>query len=538
MTKRLIMRSLDFLMPDNYCQVTTQTIVKFLFGCFLCLVSDQLIYAQSVCGFDETNRFYVHDRNHSNDYAQRACADPKIKYIRVAYHFIQRNTGTGNFTATDDGLGNTNYNGYQRADDIIKFANEKLASNHDAWLKTSGETYPTPPPTIPIRYVLTGVYFHQNSSYYNASYNILTSIHNDLGVDVANTINIYDRTFPEYVGGSAILGFTGVNVSTYPEYVYDVQDEDGDLSNLGRKKAGWIVNHEIGHVLKLLHAWKPDDCDDTVDNPNCYAHHDTLPPPCNNWAFISNNVMDYSVYNRLVPSLTCDQIEIMERELVNTNYAYAYNVDFNQTNCEVFCDDVDTQPAYSFFVSSVDYWTSGNVKSVEMEASVSFMEEEYQIQICRTGDFNSTSTDCQISTLYNSGWITGEAGKIRLSDFYSFVKNNSYLVTLTVNNSSCGRPHSSSQLIRLGKNPIIIDVSGPLNSSNRTIVYELPEQGPVKIIVVDADTGNPVKTIVNNEYRTTGQHTENISIIDLEPGLYKVILYSKENMAHGSFIKM
>ncbi len=112
------------------------------------------------------------------------CTDPgSVRYVRVAVHFLLREdtwvetitdncggssvppysftyVGPGNFTETNDGVGNPAYNGFHHAENVIGLANGMLASNEDHWRKASGINYPTPPPAINIQYLLVGVYFH------------------------------------------------------------------------------------------------------------------------------------------------------------------------------------------------------------------------------------------------------------------------------------------------------------------------------------------------------------------------------------------
>ena len=56
-----------------------------------------------------------------------------------------------------------------------------------------------------------------------------------------------------------------------------------------------LLNHEIGHILGLAHAWGSDGCDDTPVHANCWDRHAKKGPtgkPCGEG--YSNNVMDYN----------------------------------------------------------------------------------------------------------------------------------------------------------------------------------------------------------------------------------------------------
>jgi len=68
------------------------------------------------------------------------------------------------------------------------------------------------------------------------------------------------------------------------------------------------LNHEIGHVLGLSHAWGYDGCDDTPVHSNCWNTSDT--PPCDTMA--SNNMMDYNAHQI---ALTPCQIGKIHRNL-------------------------------------------------------------------------------------------------------------------------------------------------------------------------------------------------------------------------------
>ena len=64
---------------------------------------------------------------------------------------------------------------------------------------------------------------------------------------------------------------------------------------------GWnhagVFNHEVGHVLGLMHTWNEDDaCPDTPMNDNCWVQSDA--PPCDGPT--SNNLMDYNAHQSAI----------------------------------------------------------------------------------------------------------------------------------------------------------------------------------------------------------------------------------------------
>lgn len=53
------------------------------------------------------------------------------------------------------------------------------------------------------------------------------------------------------------------------------------------------LNHEVGHILSLAHAWSEDGCPDTENHPNkCWQWQPN--PPCDKLA--TDNMMDYNAY--------------------------------------------------------------------------------------------------------------------------------------------------------------------------------------------------------------------------------------------------
>lgn len=210
------------------------------------------------------------------------------KKIRVNMHFINSKDSTHNFNPNK---------GVKFAKELIYYANGKLRDNV-AMNLPEGNSTPVHP--VPFRYVLfddkngpvgKAIYFHyvddpffvnhgKNSNNYDKA------LISTLAKDQDSVLNIFymvhhpdsvrSRKYQSKAAGIALGHSVKLGVN-------------GSAKVNSWTHAG-LLNHEIGHVLSLHHAWgNYDGCDDTPPHPNCWNKG---AKPCD--GVISNNVMDYN----------------------------------------------------------------------------------------------------------------------------------------------------------------------------------------------------------------------------------------------------
>lgn len=225
-------------------------------------------------------RNYIPDSNQVDYLPQRL--------LRVNFHVMNSADSSHNFRPEEG-------RAYLRR--LLDCCNEALDTNHRNWRSVEG----TPIWPRRYRYVLTpqpgddGFYFHYDDSlYYFISQgknqnNYSRKVIDKYAVGKDSILNIFVMVHPDdsirsktyRAGGQGIALGTALKVAGIFETKEPPENFDG------------LVNHEVGHILGLSHAWLEDGCPDTDKHPaKCWEW--TPEPPCN--ALATNNMMDYNAY--------------------------------------------------------------------------------------------------------------------------------------------------------------------------------------------------------------------------------------------------
>jgi hypothetical protein len=243
------------------------------------------ISPEARCLFQE---YYQPDTNRLEEYP--------LREIRVNIHFMN---------TTDSLYPYYGERAYQFAKDLIYYANEDLDENRQMTLPIGNNT-PVLPPHYRLR--LTGrpddpddrgVYWHFDDSLYyyvhrGRNANLMSrQVIKRYAVQPDTVLNMFvmphhpdsirSKTYPNERVGVALgtsVKLAGLNFDPdYPAWGYR-----------------GLINHEVGHVLGLIHSWSAaDGCADTPVHPNdCFSPQQ---PGCGDRT--PNNVMDYAYLQRV-----------------------------------------------------------------------------------------------------------------------------------------------------------------------------------------------------------------------------------------------
>lgn len=213
-----------------------------------------------------------------------------LRYVRLNIHFVNASDSSKNYVGEE---------GIKFAKNLVANANHDLEHNQPMRLPLNNET-----PCLPPRYRLQitgdpndptddGIYFHfDNEVCYYVHRGKNRNIHkreviNRYAVQKDSVLNVFIMPHHPDSVASSTYAATGVGVALGSNIKMAGMYEGG--------KPFWhyrqILNHEVGHVFGLQHAWTSSDgCNDTPQHANCWNY--TKEPPCD--TLVSNNVMDYN----------------------------------------------------------------------------------------------------------------------------------------------------------------------------------------------------------------------------------------------------
>ena len=218
-----------------------------------------------------------------------------MKYLQVNVTFIQDGSGGGNFTATGNNSPSlpTNYTGFDFANDLVNRMNEYLADNIpmnacNGWLYYDPNANVdfltpnlTPPvdwalpataPNVPFRFVLSGVHFISNQTYFNNTNagSLIDLLNADASLNIPNEIEIFAHPNPPPVPGLP----WGV-AKNKQVLVLDVGDRLGCNTFISH-----LTLHELGHVLNLKHSFVKYVCTSTTAACNSCPYFDDTHNVC------------------------------------------------------------------------------------------------------------------------------------------------------------------------------------------------------------------------------------------------------------------
>ncbi len=401
-----------------------------------------------------------------------------------------------------------------------------LATNETQWRKTSGINYPVSP-AINIQYLLVGVFFHRDDDAFNVTSDPYL-IHGKYDVETNQVIDVYcihDSTFGRDGEAFELGGFNKfVYLNDYKHYLKPYCRE------WSKSNTAHSLNHEIGHTLNLWHTWRDDDlCADTPlgfiydkvtqsgcvnDYANCWDHNPSKPgcplKPCDDWAKISNNIMDYNVYD---PAWTVCQIDLMNENLLGNGNPYIHS-----------CNGCVPSQAFFYVRSPQAICPEQEGFNVILNGQPSVNENRYLIEICRV--LASSPNDCH-GQYFNSNWQTGQLGNVDLSALYTFQPNAIYKIKLTVDNTECPGSDVHEQL--LYTNDDCTDTPPPCCyemaatnpfGSHLTVYYNVPEDGELSLSLINL---------------LTSTTTTLFSLIEVDAGFYEQD-FQTGSLSNGNYL--
>jgi hypothetical protein len=203
----------------------------------------------------------------------------------------------------------------------------------------------TDDPPRQYRYILNGVFFHEdNSNYY---WPAVPTVYNINSGDAINVYEYHIQLYPPPYNGGGKANMTGdryvCQKGAWEGYVANYPNTGGPL---------WVfagnLNHEIGHNLSLYHTMltdggtcnptQEDYCSDTPTGQFIITNYGF--DPCCAWGGgtnCTNNQMDYTGEDAITPLQLGREHWTIENEMYRYKNCYFYN---NSVNITSFTDNM------------------------------------------------------------------------------------------------------------------------------------------------------------------------------------------------------
>jgi hypothetical protein len=286
--------------------------IHFLYGCNstskLTLYHDfQKVNTQRVYGWSR-NGYCYDPLNYIPDTIHKELDFQKI--VRINWHSIDDTTQLNNFRGDE----------LKYFSQLTNNANFRLSTNCKMNLPLGNNT-PVYDPMFRLKITSSSGFEKENGLYHHVQQDIVYFINkgegrsdydetviDQLGIGKDSICNVFVVPFPPGTRSRGAMNQSGIALGTHIKL--------GGLKQSGLEdwQFATLLNHEVGHVLGLGHAWYEDGCDDTPENPNCWNYTDT--PPCDKE--VSNNLMDY---NSQQMAISPCQIGKIHMTIADTNQA-------------------------------------------------------------------------------------------------------------------------------------------------------------------------------------------------------------------------